>query len=151
MRIAANELSGKHVGKKIKLGEIYATIKEVKAGTRTVDVRAEVVISSIGPELHFLSIPTDSAVTIQGDEPAGPIGVKGTAAIANRFGISSDFIATLPKSQLIEDRLIQFSKATRIELIRNGKRDTSRCAEPGVKIYLQDDGCTLKIHFKEGQ
>lgn len=151
MRIAANELSGKHVGKKIKLGEIYATIKEVKAGTRTVDVRAEVVISSIGPELHFLSIPTDSAVTIQGDEPAGPIGVKGTAVITSRFDHFGGRPNSSAETQPSNDRLIQFSKATRIELIRNGKRDTIKYGEPGVQIYLQDNSRTLKIHFKEAE
>lgn len=151
MNITAKELSGNHIGKKIKLGAIYATIKEIKAGTRTVEVRAGVAPSSIGPEVHFLSIPIDSTVTIQGDEPAGPIGVNGTAAIANRFGISSDFIATLPKSQLTEDRLIEFPKATRIELIRNGKREVVSYGASGVKAYLQDDGRTLKLHYNKDE
>lgn len=151
MNITAKELSGQHIGKKIKLGETYATIREIKAGTRTVDVRAEYLNLSSGPETYFLSIPVDADITIQGEAKPEPLEVKGKTAIVSRF----DHFGGLPNSsaetQPSNERLIQFSKATRIELIRNGKRDTSRYAEPGVKIYLQDDGRTLKIHFKEGQ
>lgn len=151
MNITAKELSGEHIGKKIKLGETYATIKEIKAGTRTVEVRAGVAPSSIGPEVHFLSIPIDSTVTIQDEAKPEPLDVKGNAVITSRF----DHFGSLPNSsaetQPSNDRLIQFSKATRIELIRNGKRDTIKYGEPGVQIYLQDNSRTLKIHYKEEQ
>lgn len=151
MNITAKELSQIHIGKKIKLGETYATIKKIQSTLQTVDVNAESLTGSLGPGMHYLSIPPESTVTIQGDEPTGPIGVQGNAVITSRSDHFGELANSLQTAQLSKDRLIEFSKATRIELIRNGKRDTSRYAEPGVKIYLQDDGRTLKIHFKEGQ
>ena len=151
MNITAKELSQIHIGKKIKLGETYATIKKIQSTPQTVDVNAESLTGSLGPGMHYLSIPPESTVTIQGDEPTGPIGVQGNAVITSR----SDHFGGLPNSsaetQPSNDRLIQFSKATRIELIRNGKRDTIKYGEPGVQIYLQDNSRTLKIHYKEGQ
>lgn len=151
MNITAKELSQIHIGKKIKLGETYATIKNIQSTPQTVDVNAESLTGSLGPGMHYLSIPPESTVTIQGDEPAENIGVTGRAVIAERFGHAGELTQSLPATQLSKDRVIEFSKATRIELIRNGKRDTIKYGEPGVKIYLQDDGRTLKIHYKEAE
>ncbi|MFJ2144390.1 hypothetical protein ACIOJF_03710 [Glutamicibacter sp. NPDC087831] len=149
MNITAKELSGMHIGKKIKLGATYATIKKIESNAQTVDLRAEYLNLSSGPEAYFLSIPVDAIITIQANESTGPIGVGGTAVMTNRFGTPSHLVDLLPKNRLIESQSVDFLKATCIELIRNGKRDTIRYGEPGVKIYLQDDGRTLKIHFKE--
>lgn len=144
MNITAKELSGMHVGQKIQLGTTYATITKVESDAQTVNIRAVEETSGLAPEMFFLSIPVALTVTIQDDEPIvhprlrtwpGPINL-GFQTINTPF---------------IEAQTVEFMKVNRVELIRNGKREVVRYGEPGVKIYMQDDGRTLKIHFQEGQ
>lgn len=151
MNITAKELSGMHFGKKIKLGATYATIKKIEINAQTVDLRAEYLNLSSGPETYFLSIPVDSTVTIQDDEPTAPIGVDGTAAIANRFGGAGRLSGPLVKNQRVFNESVEFMKVTRVELIRNGKREVVSYGASGVKAYLQDDGRTLKLHYNKDE
>lgn len=140
MNISAKELSGLHVDKKIQLGTTYATITKVESDAQTVNIRAVVETGSLAPEMFFLSIPAASTITIQDDEPI-------VSPIQRRFGGRIAMSHPVIRSQNID-----FNYVSRVELIRNGKREVVSYGASEVKAYLQDDGRTLKLHYnKEGQ
>ena len=107
MNITARQLSGEHIGKKIKLGKTYATIRKVESNEQTVDVRAEILDSSLGPVMHFLSIPHDSTVTIQSDEVNVRIEVKGPAVLPEKVrGIRKLVLLCLVRTSSIMVRFL---------------------------------------------